>query len=214
MIVWAVVSGCTAFVKSGTDLLLVRFFLGVVEAPFFPCAIYFLSCWYRKRELGVRMALLVSGLVLSNAFAGLLAAGIMGGMQNVGHLHPWQWLFILEGLATILVAVCAMFILPDYPHNTRWLSEDERAFAVARLAADIGSSDPLGEEGQLIWNSLFTAAKDYRVWLFAGMQMSCTAGISYSNFLPSTLRHRLLHSIAHMLIQPQPSFPSLDLTTT
>lgn len=141
MIIWAIVSGCTAFVKSTGSLLTVRFFLGVVEAPYFPCAIYFLSCWYKKGELGIRMALLVSGLITSNAFAGLLAAGILSGIGDAGGLHQWQWLFIIEGLVTIFVAACAIFILPDYPHNTRWLTEEERKFAQARLAADVGSAE-------------------------------------------------------------------------
>ena len=86
MIVWAVVSGCTAFVKSTVGLLTGRFFLGVVEAPFFPCAIYYLSCWYKKDELGIRIALLVSGLILSNAFAGLIATGVLSGVDDVGNL--------------------------------------------------------------------------------------------------------------------------------
>lgn len=131
MIVWAVVSGCTAFVTSTAGLLVVRFFLGVVEAPFFPCAIFYLSCWYKKSELGIRMALLVSGLILSNAFAGLIAAGILSGMQGVGNLKAWQWLFILEALVTIAVALSAIFVLPDYPATTKWLTAEERNVAQA-----------------------------------------------------------------------------------
>jgi len=97
------VSGCTAATSSPAGLLTVRFFLGIIEAPFFPGAIYLLSCWYTKREPGVRMALLVCGIVLSNAFAGLLSAGILSGMQGLGRLAPWRWLFILEGLATVIL---------------------------------------------------------------------------------------------------------------
>ena len=118
MIIWAIVSGSTAFVKSPGSLLAVRFLLGIVEAPFFPCAIFFLSCWYKKRELGIRMALLVSGLIASNAFAGLLAAGILS-IGDAGGLHDWQWLFIIEGLVTVFVAFCSIWILPDYPKNTK-----------------------------------------------------------------------------------------------
>lgn len=90
MVVWAIVSGCTAFVSSPAGLLTVRFFLVIAEAPFFPCAIYYLSCWYKKAELGKRMALLVSGIIVSNAFAGLLSAGIFGGMSHVDVLRPWS----------------------------------------------------------------------------------------------------------------------------
>lgn len=188
MIVWAIVSGCTAFVTSTAGLLTVRFFLGVVEAPFFPCAIYYLSCWYKKSELGIRMAFLVSGLILSNAFAGLIAAGILGGMQGVGNLKAWQWLFIIEALVTIVVASCAIFILPDYPGTTKWLTEEERNVAQARLAIDVGSEEALTEDSPGVLQSLLLAVKDYRVWLFACMQMSCTASISFSHFFPTLIK--------------------------
>jgi MFS family permease len=72
IILWVIVSGCTAAVTNTAGLLALRFCLGLIEAPFFPGAVYFLSCWYTKRELGVRMALLICGLLLSNAFVGLI----------------------------------------------------------------------------------------------------------------------------------------------
>jgi MFS family permease len=65
MLAWAITSGCTAFVTSTAGLLICRFFLGITEAPFFPCAIYLLSCWYKKRELGIRVALFVSPSILA-----------------------------------------------------------------------------------------------------------------------------------------------------
>lgn len=181
MIVWAIVSGCTAFVSNTGGLLAVRFFLGIVEAPFFPCAIYYLSCWYPKQELGKRMALLVSGIIVSNAFAGLLSAAILKGFTSVHALHTWSWLFIIEGSMTIVVATSALFLLPDYPNNTRWLSTEEKHIIQARLALDVGSADVLDEDKPGTWTSLLQAAKDHRVWLFACMQMATTASISYSH---------------------------------
>ncbi|KAK5747171.1 hypothetical protein LTR17_000306 [Elasticomyces elasticus] len=173
-------------VTSTGGLLAVRFVLGICEAPFFPCAIFYLSCWYKKSELGFRMALLVSGIVISNAFAGLISAGILKGMSGISGLS-WQWLFIIEGLATIVVACGAIFVLPDYPGTTKWLSIDEKNVAQARLAIDIGSEDLLDEEKIGVFRSLLAAAKDYRVWLFACMQMATTASISYSHFFPTLI---------------------------
>ncbi|KAK8114349.1 hypothetical protein PG999_006418 [Apiospora kogelbergensis] len=146
IVIWAIVSGCTAATSSAAGLLTVRFFLGLVEAPFFPGAIYYLSCWYTKKELGVRMALLVCGLLLSNSFAGLISAGILSGMAGVGNLAAWRWLFILEGLATVVVGVAGYFIIPDYPGSTKWLSEEEKVVAQGRLAADAGNEDGTGED--------------------------------------------------------------------
>ncbi|EUC41072.1 hypothetical protein COCMIDRAFT_107103 [Bipolaris oryzae ATCC 44560] len=188
IITWAIVSGCTGATSSAGGLLAVRFFLGLVEAPFFPGAVYLLSCWYTKRELGVRIALLICGLLLSNSFAGLISAGILSGMKHVGKLATWRWLFILEGLATIVVGLCAMIFLPDYPATTKWLSEDEKIVAQGRLAADAGSESTLGEEDVKIWSGIVLASKDVRVWLFACLQMAVTASISYSHFFPTLIK--------------------------
>jgi MFS family permease len=186
--VWALVSGCTAATNSFASLLTFRVFLGIVEAPFFPGAIYFLSCWYTKRELGIRMALLVSGIVISNAFAGLISAGILESMNGRTAISSWRWLFIIEGLITIVVAICAMFCLPDYPATTKWLTEEEKTVTQARLIKDIGAENALGEEKISLMQAFIMAAKDYRVWVFACMQMATTASISYPHFFQLSSR--------------------------
>lgn len=96
--------------------------------------------------------------------------------------------FIIEALITIVVAICAIFILPDYPETTKWLSEQEKVVAQSRLAIDAGSEQVLTEGTPSIMRSLGHAAKDYRTWLFACMQMACTASISYSHFFPTLIK--------------------------
>ncbi|KAG9571100.1 MFS general substrate transporter, partial [Aureobasidium melanogenum] len=206
IILWAIVSGCTAAANSPGSLLAIRFCLGLVEAPFFPGAIYFLSCWYTKKELGIRMALLICGLLLSNAFAGLISAGILKGMAGVGHLHAWRWLFILEGLATVCVGCIALFVLPDYPATTRWLTEEEKIIAQGRLAADAGSDDVLEEDKVSIWRGIAWAGKDYRVWLFAGLQMATTASISYSHFFPTLIQRIGIKDRTTVLLLTSPPY--------
>ncbi|KAF4951331.1 hypothetical protein FGADI_7529 [Fusarium gaditjirri] len=176
------------YIMIPAGLLIVRFILGIVEAPFFPGAIYYLSTWYTKKELGIRMALLVSGILLSNCFAGLISAGILSGMAGVGHLAAWRWLFILEGLATVVIGVVAFFLLPDYPGTTSWLTEEEKVVAQGRLAVDAGSEEILGEEEITMKQAILSAVRDYRVWLFACLQMSTTASISFSHFFPTLIK--------------------------
>lgn len=190
IVTWAIVSGLTASTSSPGGLLAVRFVLGLVEAPFFPGAVYYLSCWYTKRELGIRMAMLICGMLLSNSFAGLISAGILSGMSGVGSLPAWRWLFIIEGIATVIVGTIAFFVLPDYPSTTDWLSTEEKVVAQGRLAADAGSEETLTDgEGEVsIWTGIAWALKDYRVWLFACLQMSTTASISFSHFFPTLIQ--------------------------
>jgi MFS family permease len=185
---------------------MVRFFLGFVEAPFFPGAIYFLSCWYKKREIGIRMALLVCGILLSNAFAGLISAGILSGMEGVGNLAAWRWLFIIEGLATLILGVIALFVLPDFPGTTKWLSDVEKIVGQARLAVDAGSDVLLDAEKVPISRGLIWAAKDVRTWLFACLQMSTTASISYSHFFPTLIQQLGFKNSTTVLLLTSPPY--------
>jgi MFS family permease len=105
-----------------------------VEAAFFPGALFLLSKWYKREELGLRTAILYCGNLSSNAFGGLIAAGILDGMQGkLGHA-AWRWLFFIEGAITMAVAIMAIFILPDFPNTTKWLSPMERRLAEVRMA--------------------------------------------------------------------------------
>lgn len=94
---WGVVSALSAVCNNFHELVVVRLFLGVVEAAFFPGAMFVLSKWYKRSELSSRMALLYGGSILSNAVSGLISAGVVGGMEGKGGIRAWRWLFILEG---------------------------------------------------------------------------------------------------------------------
>lgn len=90
MALWAVVSALTALSKDFTGLLLTRFFLGVVEAPYYPGALYLLSIFYTRKEIATRISILYTGNILATAFAGLIAAGIFE-MDGMGGLSGWKW---------------------------------------------------------------------------------------------------------------------------
>lgn len=183
MAAWAVVSALTALAKDFTGLLLVRFFLGVTETPYYPGALYMLSIFYTRKEIATRISILYTGNILATAFAGLIAAGIFHGMDELGGITGWQWLFILQGAVTFVVAVCSVFVLPDDPLQTRWLTEDERKLAHERILADT--------VGARLKTSTFSgvkeAAKDPRVWLFAFMQHMHLAANGFKNFFPTAV---------------------------
>src|SRR4051812_24317233 len=126
MIIWGVISAATAGCHNVAGLYAVRFFLGFIEAAYFPGCLYYLSCWYTRAELGFRTSILYSGALISGAFSGLISAGITGNMDGARGLGAWQWLFIIEGVVTVAIAFAAFFILPNFPRTTMWLSEEER----------------------------------------------------------------------------------------
>ncbi|OGE56880.1 hypothetical protein PENARI_c002G11694 [Penicillium arizonense] len=183
MAAWAVVSALTALAKDFTSLLLVRFFLGVTETPYYPGALYMLSIFYTRKEIATRISILYTGNILATAFAGLIAAGIFHGMDDLAGITGWQWLFILQGAVTFVVAVCSVFVLPDDPLHTRWLTEDERQLAHERILADT-----VGARHQTsTFSGVKEAAKDPRVWLFAFMQHMHLAANGFKNFFPTAV---------------------------
>lgn len=90
------VSGATGFVQNFTGLVVLRFLVGVTEAPYFPGCIFFLSSWYTKKELPSRIAIFYSGYTLASAFGGLIAAGIISGMEGTGGYASWVSVLIHE----------------------------------------------------------------------------------------------------------------------
>ncbi|GJD03147.1 major facilitator superfamily transporter [Colletotrichum higginsianum] len=187
MAAWAVVSALTAVVHDYTGLVLARFFLGVVEAPYYPGALYILSIFYTRKELATRISVLYSGNILATAFAGLIAAGVFHGLEGVSGLAGWRWLFVLQGAVTFAVALVACYTLPDEPLTTRWLSEAERRLAHARIARDtVGGRPPNGSgSGSSTWAGLREAVVDPRVWVFVYMQHMHLATNGFKNFFPT-----------------------------
>ena len=92
----------------------------------FPGINYYLSCWYKRNELGIRAAIFFSAAAVSGSFGGLLAAAI-GKMTGIGGKGGWAWIFILEGLATVLVGIVSFWMVHDFPDDATFLSDVDRA---------------------------------------------------------------------------------------
>lgn len=177
-------STCTAAADNFSHLVVIRFFLGITESPYFPGALFLLSSWYTKKELAFRTSILYTASLLSGAFGGLIAAGVQSGMDGVKGLASWRWLFIIEGAITIFVALIAAFVLPDYPATTRWLSDKEKAMAVGRLQRDTGVLD---EETMTLWQSFVAAATDYKLWILALLIITKTTAGAVTQFIPTVV---------------------------
>lgn len=100
---------------------------------------------------------------ISGAFSGLIAAGVNANLKGARGYGAWQWLFIIEGVITVVVAFIALPILPNFPRTTKWLTEEERALAIWRLEEDVGQDDwTEGEQSMTEGAKLaFTDVKTY-----------------------------------------------------
>ncbi len=122
MIVWGVVSMGFMFIHSTTMFYTMRFLLGAAEAGFFPGVVLYLTYWYPHRERASTIAL----FALGGVFAGVVGSPISGailGMNGIGGLAGWQWLFLIEAIPAVLMGFVVWVILPNRPSDAAWLSD-------------------------------------------------------------------------------------------
>ena len=135
MLAWGIVTVCMGVTQSFAGLVVCRVILGGLEAGFFPGCIYLISMFYKRHELQWRINLFFSASIVAGAFSGLLAYAIAH-MDGIANYSGWRWIFILEGLFTVLVAIASYWLVPDWPETAKFYTEDERAFWIRRLALD------------------------------------------------------------------------------
>lgn len=199
--IWGCISASTAAVKSYGQLLAVRAILGVAEAVFFPGAIYYLSAWYTKVELGKRIAGLYIAQQVGNAFGGLLAAAILQ-LDGAHNIAGWQWLFIIEGSVTVGVGVICACIMPEFPHNSRILSQLEREMAVWRIESEAGAAE--GTEDESTLRGFAKALCDPKLMLLIFCNMLSQAQGSIANYFPTLVASLNFSSTISLLLTAPP----------
>ncbi|KUJ22189.1 MFS general substrate transporter [Mollisia scopiformis] len=178
---WGIVSTLQAVCTSWQGLMACRFFLGWAETMFGPGIPLYFSFFYPPEYLGLRFGIFLSGSALANAYGGALAYAL-------SHIHSsvanWKFLFIIEGVPTVLLAVATWFFLPDSPEKARFLNERERLVAEAFAQNQPGDFE---HEGLQV-SQLMDAFKDYRNYFFALLNFSCNVSFaSLPLFLPTII---------------------------
>ncbi|KAK2742356.1 hypothetical protein FQN55_007890 [Onygenales sp. PD_40] len=130
-----------------------------------------------------RIAWFYSGNALANMFGGLLGAGILGNLEGARGIAGWRWLFIIEGTVTIAVAIVAMIILPNFPSTSRWLDDEERAYAEWRLLNDAKEADD--SKATTLWEGLKMVLVDWRLYVFVLFQHTSILAQTFQYFFPS-----------------------------
>ncbi|HXC54537.1 MAG TPA: MFS transporter [Rhizomicrobium sp.] len=156
MLTWGMVSMANAFVTGPLSFYVVRFTLGLAEAGFFPGMVLYLTYWFPSLVRARLIALFLAALPLTNLVGGPLS-GLILGMEGYLHLHGWQWLFLIEGLPSVLLGLLVLRWLPNGPADAKFIGADERATIAAALAA----------EPRHAHTGLLPMLLDPRVWLLS-----------------------------------------------
>ncbi len=172
MLTWGVIAVGMLFVRTPTQFYIMRFLLGAAEAGFFPGVVYYLMQWFPAAERGRAISRFYIALPLSSVLMGAMAGTLLGLGGHFG-LAGWQWLFLVEGLPAVLLSAAILCFLPGAPAEAAWLSEAEKAWIAARLAADRAIAGVAGDPG------IGRALLDARVWLL-GLSNVCILGAAYA----------------------------------
>ncbi|CAL5873068.1 uncharacterized protein PFLUO_LOCUS7337 [Penicillium psychrofluorescens] len=209
-LVWGVVATLLGVVQNYPGFLSSRFFLGVAESGLFPGVVFYLSMWYKRNEQHYRVALFFSAASLAGAFGGILAWGIAH-MKGVGGYNGWRWIFILEGLLTIIVSIIAYFWVYNYPATAEFLTEEEREFIQFRLKND---NDATRDE-KFTWSAVLDAFKDPKVWLYClGFHTMSLPLYTLSLFLPTIIKDLGYSAAEAQLLTVPPYAVAFILTIT
>jgi MFS family permease len=180
MVSWGILSSSMMWIKSEWAFYAVRFLLGVAEAGFFPGIIYYLTLWYPSRLRSTRTAWFVSAIAVSGVLGSPISGVIMDRCSGILGLAGWQWLFLLEGVPSILVGVWVWFYLDSNIAHAKWLTADEKALLVRNLDA---------EERHKHHVSVLDAFKHIRVYALCAIYFTLMIGLyGISFWLPSIIK--------------------------
>ena len=168
MISWGIVSACMIFVKGELSFDVMRFLLGIAEAGFFPGVIFYLTLWYPSRLRATRTAWFVSAIAVSGVIGNPISGWIMDLFSGARGLAGWQWLFLSEGIPSIIVGVWVIFYLNSSIEEAKWLTAEEKAL----LAKNI-----LAEDKDKTENSVLDAFKSATVWVLCAIYFTLMIGL-------------------------------------
>jgi MFS family permease len=193
MAVWRIVSAATMSVTDAKSFY--RFLLGIVECGFFPGVILYLTYWHTRKHRAKMVAAFMTAVPISGLVASPLSGWILTRMTGVGHLRAWQWLFLIEGVPSVIVGLVTLYYLTDNPTTAKWLSADERALLLKRLQDEEEAKKLEGQHR----HRLVDAFKSGRVWLLSLIHFGMIMGNYGLGFwLPQTVKDRITSDPWHI----------------
>ncbi|KAJ5980376.1 hypothetical protein N7481_007674 [Penicillium waksmanii] len=185
MVAWGIVMTLTGIVQNYSGLLAARFFLGLTEAGLFPGLAFYISLWYPRANAQFRLSLIFASASMAGAFSGLLAY-LISMMDGIGGLEGWRWIFILEGILTVVAASFSYLLVWDEPATATFLTEEEKNIilkALNPIQTEVSMSPQLGSEQSAKWVHIKAALSDWQACAVYALSLFLPAiikGLGYS----------------------------------
>ncbi|KAG7086174.1 hypothetical protein E1B28_002133 [Marasmius oreades] len=183
IVVWGAVTIGMGFTKHWEAFAVCRVLISALEAVFFPGMVFIISTWYKRHEVQKRLAAFCLTSALIGGFSPLLAysLSLMDGKANVA---GWAWIFIMEGIITVVLGLLCYLFVPEFPDRNRFLSKAQTAFVLKRIEDDRGDSTP----DEITARKVLHHCKDWRIWMY-GVMFACPnlASYMFALFMPIIL---------------------------
>ena len=180
MVTWGIVSAAMMFVVDEWTFYIGRLVLGLAEAGFFPGVIFYLTLWYPSDRRSTRTAGFVSAIALAGVIGNPVSGGIMDFLSGALGLAGWQWLFLAEGIPSIIVGIWVMYYLPSGIDDAPWLTEEEKTLLSRNLAR---------EENNKTEHRLADAFKSGKVYILCAIYFTLMIGLySIAFWLPTIVK--------------------------
>ncbi|NBY02264.1 MAG: MFS transporter [Planctomycetes bacterium] len=185
MISWGLISSLSMFVWDQWSFYGFRICLGIAEAGFFPGIILYLSYWFPERERAKMTAFFMMAIGLAFVFGNPLSGFIMQYLDAFAGLHGWQWLFLLEGIPSVILGVLVFYFLTDYPSDAYWLSPEQRDWLVAKMQNEEQHRRMVHKSDCLV------AVFQWRVWLLILLYSTLAIGTNASGaYFPKLIKQQ------------------------
>ena len=183
MLTWGIVATMMAFIQNETHFYILRFLLGIAEAGFFPGVIYYFTRWLPGVERGKAIAIFLSGSALASLISGPLAGALLQ-IEGLG-MHGWQWMFLIEGLASVFLCFFVWYWLDSKVHDAKWLTLEEKDALVGEIDREQRERDAM----HTVKPTLGMLLKDRQILLFCLIYFCIQLTIYAATFwLPSIIK--------------------------
>lgn len=168
---WGFASAAMALINNVVHFYVIRLIVGATEAGFFPAVIYYLTLWFAEEDMGLSYTIVMTSTAVSGILGGPLAGIIMTYMNGWWGVAGWRWLFIMEAVPTVLLAVFMFFYLDAEPGSARFLEVEERRWLVERQKNELER-----REGRHAVDGLSSALKLRWLWIIIGVWLLYSCG--------------------------------------